>query len=387
MKRVYICHYGEVGLKGGNRALFERQLRLNIKSALEVQLPAVKAKLQVISKRFVVWFDEPVENEKVESALRSVFGLVNFNPALEVAPDITAIQEAAVAELRELNFESFAIRAKRADKNFPLNSQQINVQVGAHVVNQMKKKVNLTTPDITCYVEVLRDKAFVYAGKLPGPGGLPVGTAGKVLVLLSGGFDSPVAAYRVLKRGARCDFIHFHSFPFTEKTSQEKVKRLADVLNRFQFRAKLFMVPFAETQKEIVLNCPDRLRVILYRRFMMRIAEKVARRHGYKAIITGESLGQVASQTLENMAAIEDAAGMPILRPLVGFDKSEIIDLAREIGTYEISALPHDDACTRFMPRHPEIHARVRDVRQAEEALDVEKIVARNLREIETIDL
>jgi len=212
---------------------------------------------------------------------------------------------------------------------------------------------------------------------------MPVGTGGKALVLLSGGIDSPVAAYYLLKRGVEVDFIHFHSMPYTSPASVEKVKRLTDIINKFQSGSKIFLVPFADIQKEIMMKVPEKLRVIFYRRLMMKIAEEVARKENYLALITGESVGQVASQTLENMKVIEDAVKLPVLRPLCGFDKEEIINIARRIGTFEISILPHDDCCTRFVPKHPETRARMEEVKQAEKNLEVKKMIKEVMGKIE----
>ena len=387
MSLTYICHYSEIGLKGKNRSVFEKQLMQNIKKALSANGLQELPHLRILDKRVVAVFPEAANPETVEQSLRDVFGLVHFAKVRRTENDLKAIREACLAELGALSFHSFAIRSKRANKRFRHTSSEINIDLGAAVVEKLHKKVDLSHPDITCYVEVLDDHSYVYAGKIPGAGGLPVGASGKVMALLSGGFDSPVAAYYALKRGATCEFIHFHSFPYTNKKSQEKVKELAGQLNRYQFRAKLHLVPFAETQEDIVLNCPDGLRVVLYRRFMMRLAEKLARKNKARALLTGESLGQVASQTLANMGVVEAVTSLPVLRPLVGLDKNEIIAKAREIGTYDISVRPHDDACTRFMPKHPVIHARLREVEKAEEALDIESMVERDFNNINRLEL
>ncbi len=387
MSRVFLCHYSEIGLKKGNRVYFERILETNMRKSLQRYLPHVRFSIKKEQKRFLITFGQEVAADDVKSALQRVFGLANFSPVLSVPLEMEAIEQAALDLMRPRKETRFAVRARRAEKSFPLNSQEINIRVGAKIVEETGKKVDLTHPEITCYIEIMRDTALVFADRFPGPGGLPVSASGKVLTLLSGGFDSPIAAYLALKRGAKSSFIHFHSYPYTNKFSQEKVIELAKILNQFQFSGKLYMVPFAETQEEIVLNCPEKYRVILYRRFMMRIAEKVARKHGLKAIITGESLGQVASQTLENLAAIEQVANLPVLRPLIAMDKNEIIDLARKIGTYEISARPHDDACTRFMPKHPETRAKLNDILRVEEHLDVQALVDRAYEKIETLEI
>ena len=387
MNRVFLCHYSEVGLKKGNRTYFERILETNMRKSLQRAFPQEKFSVKKELKRFLISFDRDVPVEKVKAVLEAVFGLENFSPVLSVPLQIDEIEEAALHLMKSRTERTFAVRAKRSDKSFPMNSQEINVRIGAKIVEETGKKVDLTNPEITCHIELMRDAALVFVDRFKGPGGLPVSSSGKVLVLLSGGFDSAVAAYFALKRGAKCTFIHFHSYPYTNKFSQEKVIDLARILNRFQFNSRLFMVPFAETQEEIVLNSPEKFRVILYRRFMMRIAERLAKKEGLKAIVTGESLGQVASQTLENMAAIEQVTTMPILRPLIGLDKNEIIAIARKIGTYETSAKPHDDACTRFMPKHPETRAKLPQILEVEQRLDVEKLVEETMNKMEIVEI
>ncbi|MHB2156399.1 tRNA uracil 4-sulfurtransferase ThiI [Calditrichota bacterium GD2] len=387
MNRVFLCHYSEIGLKKGNRNYFERILESNMRKSLQRYLPEEKFSIKKDHKRFLVYFNEDVKIDLVKSALERVFGLANFSPVTTVSLEMSEIENIALKLMENRPEKTFAVRTKRAEKSFPLTSQDINVQVGARIAENTGKKVDLTRPEITCHIEVMRDKALIFVERFPGPGGLPVSASGKVLTLLSGGFDSPVASYLMLKRGAKSAFIHFHSYPYTNKFSQEKVIELARILNQYQFNSKLFMVPFAETQEEIVFNCPDKLRVILYRRFMMRIAEALAKKEGFKAIVTGEALGQVASQTLENMGAIEQVITLPVLRPLVGLDKAEIIAIARRIGTYDISVKPHDDACTRFMPRKPETRAKLHEVLKAEEGLDVEGMVQKALEKMELVEI
>jgi thiamine biosynthesis protein ThiI len=383
VKINYIAHYAEIGLKGGNRFYFERILMENMRRSLNRQLPGVKVQIKKISKRFLLHFEDDAPRPAIEKALSSVFGLVHFGFVHLVPTSIGSLEEKCLSLLADEPEGSFAIETKRAFKKFPLTSPQLNEKIGASVVEAQGRKVSLTNPDITCHIEVLEEESYIYTTKYKGAGGLPVGSNGRALCLMSGGIDSPVAAYFIMKRGAHCDFIHFHSWPFTEQTAQEKVKDLIRILNGYQFKARLYMVPFAETQKEIVFKCPESMRVILYRRFMMRIAERVALRRRLKAIVTGESLGQVASQTLENLGAIGELVQLPVLRPLIGLDKNEIISIARRIGTYEVSIIPHDDACTRFMPRHPEIHARLFETLEAERDLDIDSLVERDIRSIE----
>jgi thiamine biosynthesis protein ThiI len=277
--------------------------------------------------------------------------------------------------LQEKTFGSFRIQTKRGDKTFPLTSPEINAAVGAAVKDKAGSRVDLDAPDLTISIEILPQAAFFGFGKIPGAGGLPVGVSGRLVCLISGGIDSPVAACRMMRRGCRLSFVHFHSSPYLDKTSQEKVKELVKLLTRYQFSSRLYLVPFGEIQRQIVATVARPLRVVLYRRMMIRIAEAIASQEKGKGLVTGESLGQVASQTLENLAVIENTASLPILRPLVGMDKQEIIDQARKIGTFEISTIPDQDCCQLFVPRHPATKARLSDVEQAESHLDLPVLV------------
>lgn len=384
---IYICHYSEIGLKGKNRNFFVKILKSNMKRALKLALPSVLFRIEHTEKRFLLIFETPQEVQTVYQLLGNVFGLANFSAVAQVGPNIPSMLQKALELLQDKSYDTFVIRSRRVHKSLPFNSMEVNRQIGAAVVEQFGKKVDLKFADLTCVIEIFKDKAFVSVDKYPGPGGMPVGTAGRVMVLMSGGFDSPVAAYYAMKRGARADFIHFHSYPFTNQASQDKVKQLVKILNTFQGRATLFMVPFTETQQDILMAVPEGYRILFYRRFMMRIAEELARQRETLALVTGESLGQVASQTLENIGVVEQVTTLPVLRPLIGFDKNEIMDTARKISTYDISILPHDDACTRFMPKNPVIRAKIDEVLDIEKALDVSKLVKQNLEKMELIEL
>ena len=384
---LFICHYSEIGLKGKNRNYFVKALKSNMRKVLKRAFPDAVFRIEHVERRFIVFFEEAVEITLVYRNLSDVFGLANFTAVQQTVPEIEAVQKVALELLADKQYDSFVVRSRRVHKTIPFNSMEINRRVGAAVVEQYHKKVSLKEADLTCNIELFNDKAFVSVDKRQGPGGMPVRTSGRVMVLMSGGFDSPVAAYYSMKRGAQCEYIHFHTYPFTNKLSQEKVKQLVGQLNKFQFKSNLFMVPFTETQKEIVAAVPDKYRIIFYRRFMMRIAERLAQQRGIQAVVTGESLGQVASQTLENMAAVEQVITMPVLRPLIGMDKNEIMGVARRIGTYEISVLPHDDACTRFMPHNPVIRARLDEVMEIEQVLDVDALVERDLKEMEMLEI
>jgi tRNA uracil 4-sulfurtransferase len=274
-------------------------------------------------------------------------------------------------------FPSFRITARRAFKTYPLTSVELNRALGAFVREHVPTtRVDLDTPALNIHIEVLPAETFVSVDRAPGPGGLPVGASGTVAALLSGGIDSPVAAWRMMKRGCRVVFVHFHSVPYLPATSQAKARALVEQLTEWQYDSRLHLVPFGEIQREVVLSVPPPARVVVYRRLMVRIAEALARGTGAQALVTGESLGQVASQTLENIARIDEAAAMPILRPLIGMDKLEITDEARRLGTFDISIEPDADCCSLFVPRHPATRMSVGEARAAESRLDLERLVA-----------
>ncbi len=271
-----------------------------------------------------------------------------------------------------------------------MDSQQINERVGEYVLRKLKTqnsklKVNLKKPGITCFIEIVEKYAFLYLKKIPGPGGLPVSVSGKAISLLSGGIDSPVASFYGQRRGINITFLHFTSFPFTKQSSVEKVKKIVEILNRFQFQAKLYLVPFTEIQKEILLKTTAKLRIILYRRFMFRIAEILVNKERAKALITGESVGQVASQTLENIGVIEEVVKLPVLRPLIGMDKKDIIDKARELSTFDVSILPGKDCCQRFLPKHPETRANLPEVKREEDKLNIKKLIEEAIKKTKVV--
>ncbi|HDY72854.1 MAG TPA: tRNA 4-thiouridine(8) synthase ThiI [bacterium] len=374
-----VCHYHEIALKGKNRKFFEEKLVFNIKSALpKTSFEFVKR----ISGRIIVKLtDRGLKKQtKIKNILKDVFGIVNFSFVDSCKPEIKVIKNKALEILKSKRFKTFKIQAQRSDKEFSLTSQKINEKVGAFIVDNLNKKVKLEKPGATCFIEITKNQAFLYTEKIKGPGGLPVSTGGKAAVLLSGGIDSPVAGFLTMKRGVKVVFVHFHAHPYTDKASIDKVKRIVKSLNRFQFNSKLYLVPFADVQKQIVLKMPAKLRVVFYRRFMLRIAQVVGRKERVSALVTGDSIGQVASQTLENILAISEAVNIPILRPLIGFDKEEIINLAKKIDTFDISILPYQDCCARFLPVRVEIKANLKQVKLEEKRLDVKELVKRALK-------
>lgn len=367
-----LIRYHEIALKKGNRQYFTELLKRNLLAAVK-DLGAKE--MRSLPARLLLTFKNDIDADIVIRRLSAVFGVANFSIVNRTARDIDALRSAILQSLNGHRFNSFRIETQRGDKTFPLTSPEINRQLGAAVKDKSGARVDLENAEFTVTVEILPRDAFFGFNKIPGAGGLPVGASGRVVSLISGGFDSPVAAYRILQRGCRIVFVHFHSAPYQDKTSQEKVRRLVAHLTRHQFLSRLYLVPFGEIQRQIVAGVARPLRVVLYRRMMLRISEEIARKEKAKALVTGESLGQVASQTLDNMAVIQQAARLPILRPLVGMDKQEIIDQARRVGTFEISSIADQDCCQLFVPAHPATKARLADVEQDEGRFDVNELV------------
>jgi len=374
-----VIHYGELALKGRNRPWFINTLVRTIRSALAgLDVTDVRA----LVGRIVVRLGPGVEWEEVRERLARIPGIGNFSQATHVEADLSTITDAVVRAVKGKTAQSFRIAARRADKRFPIASPDIEREVGRRVQEVTGWPVDLSHPDLTIRIEVLSNDAFFFFGKHQGAGGLPVGTSGKVMCLLSGGIDSPVAAWRLIKRGCRAYFVHFHSYPILSKTSQDKARSLVEILTRHQLRSRLFLVPFGGIQQKVVVTVPPPLRVVTYRRLMVRIAERLARKVGAHALVTGDSVGQVASQTIDNLTVIEGAATMPILRPLVGFDKEEITIEARRIGTYEVSIIPDEDCCTLFTPRYPTTRATRAEAEAAESELHVEALVEQAVNDV-----
>jgi thiamine biosynthesis protein ThiI len=372
MKSV-IIHYQEIALKGKNRPWFVARLVRNIREAtrgLDV------AQVRVLQGRIEVVLGPAASWDAVRERVALVFGIGNFARAGRAPLDVDAIAAEILNDLGPENPATFRVSAKRADKRFPLSSPEIEREVGGRIKEARNWRVDLSKPELTINVEALTTEAFYSFGKIRGPGGLPVGASGRVACLLSGGIDSPVAAWRMMRRGCRVLFIHFHSYPILSRASQEKARELARLLTRFQFHSRLFLVPFGEIQQRVVLAVQPPLRVVVYRRLMMRIAERIARLNRAQALVTGDVVGQVASQTLENMATIGSVVALPVLRPLVGMDKEEITAEAQRLGTYPVSIIPDQDCCTLFTPRHPATKAKPQEVERAEEGLPMDEIVA-----------
>jgi thiamine biosynthesis protein ThiI len=372
MKSV-IVHYQEIALKGKNRPWFVARLVRNIRDALrDLDVRHVHA----LMGRIEVGLGPEADWSTVQARLGRVFGIANFARAGRTALDVEVVAAEILRDLGDLQTETFRVSARRADKRFQLTSPQIEREVGGRIKEARGWRVDLRNPALTIHVETLANEAFYFFGKHPGAGGLPSGVSGRVLCLLSGGIDSPVAAWRMMRRGCRVLLLHFHSYPILSRASQEKARELAKLLTAHQLRTRLLMVAFGEIQQRVVLTVAPPLRVVIYRRLMMRIAESIARAHKAHALVTGEVVGQVASQTLENITRINDVVDMPVLRPLIGMDKDEITAEAQRLGTYPISIIPDQDCCTLFTPRHPATRARPDDVIRAESSLAVEEIVA-----------
>ncbi len=369
-----IVHYHEISLKRGNRPLFLRYLQDNIRRAVSDLGPARLVQLPGRIMLDLTGHDHPAA---VRDRLERVAGIANVALAERTGSRLDALEDAVDRAVAGQSFRTFRISARRAFKTFPLTSVELNRALGAHVLaRHPDRKVDLHHAELDVTVEVLPSEAFVYCDRRPGAGGLPVGSGGTVAALLSGGIDSPVAAWRMMKRGCRVVFVHFHSTPYLPDTSQRKARELVRRLTQWQYASRLFLVPFGDIQREVVLSVPPPVRVTVYRRLMVRIAEALARRTGAVALVTGDSLGQVASQTLHNLACIDAAATMPILRPLIGMDKLEIAAQAEAIDTFEVSIEPDADCCTLFVPRHPDTRTSAEAAAAVEGRLDVEALVA-----------
>lgn len=380
-----MIRYGEIVLKGLNRPLFEDRLIKNIKRTLKGQ-------------RFKIWksqariYIEPLDGESLNThefipKLRKVFGIVSLSPALKVNTDINEIYKAAEISIKEnLNVKTFKVEAKRGDKSFPLTSPEICVEVGGHILDiRPELVVDVINPDTIVKVEV-REFSYVYSEIIPACGGLPTGTSGKAMCLLSGGIDSPVAGWMIAKRGVQLDAVHFFSAPYTGPKAKEKVIDLCKIVASYVGGIRLHIVPFTDIQLAIRDKCPEEQLTIIMRRFMMRIAERVAEQRECSVLITGENLGQVASQTMKGLVASDSVVGMPVFRPLIGMDKNEIISLARKIGTFETSILPYEDCCTIFSPKHPETKPKIERLEMSERKLDMEELIEKAIAGIETVN-
>ncbi|KHO62824.1 thiamine biosynthesis protein ThiI [Thermoanaerobacter sp. YS13] len=370
MQDILLIKYGELALKGDNRSFFENKLIKNIKHTLS---DFKEVNVEKTHGRIYVECDG--DTEEVIEKLKKVFGIVGITKAKRTDLKLEDIYQAAIELMKEHSGKTFKVETKRPNKSFPYNSMEISRKVGAAVLKNVKNlKVDVHNPDVLLNVEI-REMAFVYAGVIEGIGGLPLGTNGKATVLLSGGIDSPVASWMMMKRGVEIEAVYFHSPPYTSERAKDKVVDLCKVLSQYGQKIKLHIVHFTDLQLEIYEKCPPRFTTIIMRRMMMKIAEKIAQKNGSMALITGESLGQVASQTIESLYVTNASVSMPIFRPLIGMDKTEIIDLAQKIGTFEISIRPYEDCCTIFVPKHPATKPKLDKVIEAEQKMEYQKYI------------
>lgn len=389
MKEIILAKYGEIILKGGNRPRFESILLNNIRNSLK---NAAKTKVRLAQATVYIETEEPDKIDIVMDRLSKIFGIVSITRAAVCEKDIDDIRAKAKEYLKDTLTEGtrFKVEAKRSDKAFSYTSPQLCMEVGGYLDDEYPDViVDVHKPDITVKVEVRDFGAYVYAeeNKIQGQGGMPIGTGSKATLLLSGGIDSPVAGHMISKRGVEIDAVNFFSFPYTSERAKEKVIELAGIIAQYTSKINLYIVPFTEIQLQIRDKCPEEHLTLVMRRFMMRIAEQIARKNKSKALITGESVGQVASQTLSALDVTNSAVDMPVLQPLIGMDKQEVIDRAIEIGTYETSILPYEDCCTVFTPRHPTTNPKRENIEKSEARLDAETLIASALAGIEKIEV
>ena len=373
-----VIHYQEIALKGKNRPWFVGRLVRNLRGAVsDLDVKAVRS----LMGRIEIVLGPGATREEVGERIQRTFGIANFSYAGRTPLDLDALTAAILRDLGDRTCHSFRVSARRADKRFHLTSPQVERDIGGRIQEARGWKVDLVNADLVVHVELLSDEAFYCFGKERGAGGLPTGTAGRVACLLSGGIDSPVAAHRMMKRGCAVTFVHFHSYPILSRASQEKARELVTLLTQWQQRSRLFLVAFGDIQQQVVLGVPGPMRVIVYRRLMMRIAERIGRARAAQALVTGDVVGQVASQTLENLAVVGSVATLPVFRPLVGMDKEEITAEAIRLGTYPISIIPDQDCCTLFTPRNPQTKARLAHIEAAETTLPIDAFVDRAVTE------
>ena len=390
-QNIFIVRCGEVALKGMNKPYFERMLVERIGKRLKA---AGLSGIDVRRHEGLIFARAPKELDKdaIVKEISKVFGVASISPAVECESDMDRIGEKAVEYMMELiekkGVKTFKVEAKRADKTFPVKSPDIARRIGASVLKGCKVlKVDVHNPDVYLFVDVRREETFIYQQKIAGFGGLPLGTNGKGLVLLSGGIDSPVAAWLMAKRGMLIEAVHFHSYPYTSPRAQEKVEELAKIVASYCGRFKMHVINILPIQEQIVQNCPEAETTILVRRFMMRIAERIAEKNGCMMLITGENLGQVASQTAESLVVTDASVSMPVMRPLIAMDKVDIMEKAKEIGTFETSIQPYEDCCTVFLPPHPVTKPRLSRIEESESRLDVEGLVSAAVESEEIVDI
>lgn len=385
MEKVLSVSLGEIALKGLNRRYFEDQLIKNMRRVIK-DIGFEK----IYKEQGKIYIEgEDYKFPQMINRLKKVFGLVYISPCIRIEKNVEDMEKAVIQVMKEKvgnqNIKTFKVDTNRADKSFPIKSPDLSRQFGGLILKNFHDlKVDVHNPDTFVYIDI-KQNAYVYTEKIKGYGGLPIGTNGKGLLLLSGGIDSPVAGFMMAKRGVEISAVHYHSYPFTSERSEEKVKELATILSRYTGKIKMYSVNILETQKQINAKCKENEMTILSRRFMMKIAEKIAEKEKIDALITGESLGQVASQTIQGISVTNAAVNIPVLRPLVGLDKVDIVDIAKDIETFETSILPFEDCCTVFLPKHPVTKPKLEDILKSEEELDVEGLVSKAIENMKVV--
>lgn len=391
-EQTLIIRFGEIALKGRNKPYFEKVLLSKIRERLE----KLKSEGEISLKReqglIILKADKSIPTDKILGELKKVFGIASISPAIETGSDIEEISMEASLFVKELKagrkIETFKVEGKRSDKTYAVQSPDIGRITGAAILKNIDDiKVDVHNPDLLLHVNVRQGKAYIYEEMVKGFGGMPIGTNGKGMVLLSGGIDSPVSLFMMAKRGMAIEAVHFHSFPYTSQRAEQKVLDLAKILSQYTGKFKVNIINLLPAQEEIMKNCPEDEMVVLSRRFMYRVAEDLAKERDCQFLVTGENLGQVASQTAESLAVTDEAVSIPILRPLIAFDKTEIIEKAQEIGTFDTSILPYEDCCTVFVPKHPVTKPRLSDILKSEEALDVEEIKKRLSASLKVVEI
>jgi tRNA uracil 4-sulfurtransferase len=380
MRKLLLVKYSpEIFLKGLNKRKFEKKLIENIKKVMgEIEYSFIKDEGR--------WFIECSNIEEAIKRLKKVFGISEICIAYEISPDMESIQKQALLSANNNSGSTFKVVTKRADKKFPLNSMEVSKEAGAYILkNSSKLSVDVKNPDFFVNVEI-RDNAYVYSERIKAEGGMPYGTNGSTMLMLSGGIDSPVAGYMMARRGVTLSCVYFHSHPYTSERAKQKVKDLANVLKGYTGSIRLYVVPFTEIQMDIIEKCREDELTIIMRRFMMRIACTLAEKYGIDSVTTGESIGQVASQTMDGLIVSSDVSDRPIFRPLIAMDKVDIMDQARKIGTYDISILPYEDCCTIFVPKHPKTKPRLNEIIKSESVLDIDKLVKKAIEDMEYFD-
>jgi len=379
MENIVLIHYNEIAIKGKNRLVFEHKLISNIKIVL-------KEKLLLVKRRYGAIYCKLTKGSEKEGreALKRIPGIAHFS-FVEVSDlDFEKIKDHSLNFLKNKNFNTFKVNCKRSYKKFKLKSMEVNRLVGEYLLNSLNKKVDIHKPDITLYIEIGEKEVFIFSEKIKGLGGLPVGSSSKIICSLSGGIDSPVSAFKMIRRGCQVVFVHLYNNSLVRREVLSKIKKLIEQLNKYQLESKLYVVPFSDIQKEIISNVASEYRMIVYRRFMFKVINKIAHIEKCKGVVTGDSLGQVASQTLENLNSIYQASQIPILTPLIGSDKIEIIELSKEIGTYDISIIPYPDCCSFMISAHPETRSKIEDIKELELNLNnIEQLLLDSIKKAE----